>query len=478
MQNVSAIPSKFTLPTIFVILGITGDLVRKKILKALYDLYLKKNLPSKFRVYGFSRRDYDDQQLREYLKSVMEKGQFAEPEKYDAFLEAFYYVGGDFLSPDAYHDLASKLGLVDGEWRICSNKLFYLAVPPHAYSDIITNLHSSGLTKPCSPEEGWTRVILEKPFGTDRKTAIDLDKQLGELFKEEQIYRVDHYLAKETVKNILVFRFSNSFLTPAWNKNYIEKIEVRLLERAAVTKRGDFYDKVGALRDVGQNHMLQLLGLFLMDPPTSLDPDEIKKKRSDALSSLQIMSKQEVIQQTERGQYQGYREVKGVSPDSETETYFRIKAFSNKKEFEGVPIFLESGKAQGCELIEVVVTFRESPFCLYSVPGIQKNTLHYHLKPQEKISMNFLAKKPGFTYEVKEHSLGFNYREAYTEEDFVDDYEALLYDIIRGDQTLFVSTEEIMSEWEFIEPIVHTWHHTGKPELMFYPKGTYIGEKK
>ncbi len=470
----TAMPSKFALPTIFVIFGVTGDLVRKKILKALYHLYRKKRLPERFRVYGFSRRDYDDERLRGYLKGIMEKGGYAQPELYDTFLSSFFYVGGDFFSPDAYNDLAQMLGLVDGEWNICSNKLFYLAVPPDAYSDIVTHLYGSGLTKPCSPEEGWTRVILEKPFGTDRKTAIELDRQLGELFKEEQIYRVDHYLAKETVKNILVFRFSNSFLTPAWNKDFIEKIEVRLLEKVSVRRRGNFYDKVGALRDVGQNHMLQLLGLFLMDPPKSLDPDEVKKKRSEALASLQIMKEDEVGKQTVRGQFEGYRDVKGVAPQSKTETYFKIKAFSNKKDFEGVPIYLESGKAQGCDLTEVVVTFKESPFCLYSVPGTQKNTLHYHLRPEEKISMNFLAKKPGFTYEVKQHSLGFNYHDAYTDEEFVDDYEALLYDIVRGDQTLFVSTKEIMSEWEFIEPIVTAWQKTRKPRLITYPKGTVI----
>ncbi|QQS44297.1 glucose-6-phosphate dehydrogenase [Candidatus Roizmanbacteria bacterium] len=474
MEHTPVLPSKFALPTIFVIFGITGDLVRKKILKALYHLYRKKKLPERFRVYGFSRRDYDDVRLREYLKGIMEKGEYAQPDLYDTFLESFYYVGGDFFSPDAYNHLAEMLGLVDGEWQICSNKLFYLAVPPNAYSDIVTHLHTSGLTKPCSPEEGWTRVILEKPFGTDRKTAIRLDRQLGELFKEEQIYRVDHYLAKETVKNILVFRFSNSFLTPAWNKDYIEKIEVRLLEKVSVRSRGDFYDKVGTLRDVGQNHMLQLLGLFLMDPPSSLDPNEVKKKRSEALASLQIMQEEDVKNQTIRGQFEGYHEVKGVSPQSNTETYFKIKAFSNKKNFEGVPIYLESGKAQGSDLTEVVVTFKESPFCLYSVPGTQKNTLHYHLRPEEKITMNFIAKKPGFTYDVKEHSLGFNYHDAYMDEEFVDDYEALLYDIVRGDQTLFVSTEEIMSEWEFIEPIVTAWQSTGEPGLITYKKGTVI----
>ncbi len=473
-MNANAVPSKFELPTIFVIFGVTGDLVKKKILKALYHLYRKKRLPERFRVYGFSRRDFDDAMLRSYLREIMVDQKYKEIEKFDEFLASFYYVKGDFNAKSAYDDLAKTLGRIDGEWRICSNKLFYLAVPPTSYSDIVTNLHSSGLTEPCSPEEGWTRVILEKPFGTDLTTALELDKQLGTLFKEEQIYRVDHYLGKETVKNILVFRFSNSFLTPSWNKNYIEKIEVRLLEHLDVQGRGDFYDKVGALRDVGQNHMLQLLGLFIMAHPYKFIPEDIKNKRSEALASLHIMDASEVGKQTFRGQYNGYLQEKGVHPNSQTETYFRIVARSDLPDFDGVPLILESGKALEHELIEVIVTFKETPLSLYGIEGEQKNTLHYHIRPDEKITMKFFAKKPGFSNETAEHELGFDYNEAYSKELFVDDYESLLFDIIRGDQTLFVSTQEILSEWQFIEPIIKTWRDQNTPELFEYEKGKNI----
>jgi len=473
MNAITVLP-KFELPTIFVIFGVTGDLVKKKILKALYHLYRKKRLPERFRVYGFSRRDYDDAKLRSYLREIMDSQKYKESEHYDAFLASFYYVKGDFNVRSAYDDLARTLGRIDGEWSICSNKLFYLAVPPASYSDIVTNLHNSGLTEPCSPEEGWTRVILEKPFGTDLTTALELDTQLGTLFKEEQIYRVDHYLGKETVKNILVFRFSNSFLTPSWNKNYIEKIEVRLLENLDVQSRGDFYDKVGALRDVGQNHMLQLLGLFIMDHPYKFIPEDIKNKRSEALASLHVMDASEVGKKTLRGQYKGYHQEKGVDPKSQTETYFRIEARSNLPDFDGVPLILESGKALECEMIEVIVTFKETPLCLYGIEGEQKNTLHYHIRPDEKITMKFFAKKPGFSNETAEHELGFDYNKAYSKELFVDDYESLLFDIIRGDQTLFVSTQEILSEWKFIEPIIKTWRNQNIPQLIEYEKGKNI----
>ena len=231
MDKIIKISPKFTLPTIFVIFGVTGDLVKKKILKALYHLYIKKYFPQKFRIYGFSRREMSHEDLRNYLLDIMKQGKFPNSNKYVEFLTAFFYVKGDFYDGEAYKNLATMLGQVDGEWTVCSNKLFYLAVPPSAYSDIISNLHSTGLTIPCSPQEGWTRVILEKPFGTDLTTAKNLDIQLGSLFKEEQIYRVDHYLAKETVRNILAFRFSNTFLTPAWNNNFIEKIKISSVNR-------------------------------------------------------------------------------------------------------------------------------------------------------------------------------------------------------------------------------------------------------
>lgn len=467
---------KFTLPTIFVIFGITGDLVKKKILKALYHLYIKKYFPPRFRLYGFSRRDMSNEELRKYLLDIMKQGKFPSPKRYEEFLSAFFYVKGDFYDGQAYKNLATMLGQVDGEWTVCSNKLFYLAVPPAAYADIITNLHSSGLTIPCSPEEGWTRVILEKPFGTDLQTAKNLDIQLGSLFKEEQIYRVDHYLAKETVRNILAFRFSNSFLTPAWNNNYIEKIELKLLEKNTVSTRGDFYDKVGALRDVGQNHLLQLLGLFIMDEPSGYSPEDIKKKRAEALESIEIMDSNHVALNTVRGQYEGYKNEEGVDKNSQTETYFKIKLFSRKSDFKGVPLYIESGKAMKDSLIEVVVTFKHAMSSLYNLADTPKNVLHYHLSPEEKISMRFLAKKPGFDYSLDEHELGFNYREVYDVTEFVDDYEALLYDIIKGDQTLFVSTEEIITQWKFIEHIADTWQK-GKPQLFSYPRNTYEGHE-
>lgn len=468
---------RFEIPTIFVIFGITGDLVKKKILKALYDLYAKDLLPKKFLVYGFSRRDYTHEQLRTYLKQILiQKTLHESSEKtYDDFLSRFQYIKGDFLHIKAYEELAVLLGKVDKKWTICSNKLFYLAVPPNVYSQLIHNLYLSGLTDPCSPQEGWTRIILEKPFGTDLESATKLDVQLGTLFKEEQIYRVDHYLAKETVRNILAFRFGNNFLRPAWNKEYIHSISVRLFEKETIQTRGNFYDHVGALRDVGQNHMLEMLALFLMDQPKTFEPDEIRKERLKALRSLQILTKNQISDRAVRGQYKGYINEKGVLPDSKTETYFRIQAFSTHKEFAGVPLTLESGKGMHDDTIEVVVEFKHPSTRLFHIPDHQNNTLHYYLKPKERISIDFLAKKPGFAYELDEHEFTFDYRSKHSHEEFIDDYQALLFDIIGGDQTLFVSTDEIICQWKFIQPIVKEWEKQDDKGLLMYDPGAFKG---
>jgi glucose-6-phosphate 1-dehydrogenase len=461
-------PSKFELPTIFVIFGITGDLSRNRIIKSLYALHRKNLLPKKFQIYGFSRRELDDEGIRNYVKELMEHGNYPDQEKYDSFVQAFYYVSGNFDAKDSYTKLAEVLGRVDDHWKICSNKLFYLAVPPQNYRHIIDNLHDSGLTIPCSPEEGWTRVILEKPFGTDLQSAKDLDARLGELFKEEQIYRVDHYLAKQTVRNILAFRFSNSLLTPAWNNKSIEKIEIKVFEEVAVTKRGEFFDKVGALRDVGQNHMLQLLALFTMENPGSFSPNEIRQQRAKALQQLKKFSLEDVKNFTVRGQYEGYQDIEGVHQDSQTETYFKIKTESENYNFADIPIYLESGKALK-DLTEIRITFKHSTPCLCPTNKHTQNVLRYIIDPDEKILASFLVKQPGYDFSIEEQNFEFDYHKAYNQDNPIFDYEQLLMDIIKGDQTLFVTTEEIVSEWEFVEPILKGWHEVHQPLLKYKP---------
>ncbi|MBI1971308.1 MAG: glucose-6-phosphate dehydrogenase [Candidatus Wildermuthbacteria bacterium] len=447
-----------SLPTIFVIFGATGDLMAKKLAPALFHLYTRKQLPDLFQVVGFSRQELSNGEYQKWVNDVVGDQQFP---------RFFLYQQGFFEEKEGYKKLSEFLGMKDGEWRVCSNKLFYLAVPPAHYKTLFQHLADSDLTKPCSPEEGWTRIIVEKPFGKNLETAEELDQMLGKLFKEEQIYRIDHYLGKETVQNILAFRFSNSFLQDSWNNKGIESISIRLLEQERIGGRGALYDGLGALRDVGQNHLLQLLALFCMGNPGRFDGPSVRKERAKVLRALALHS-------SFRGQYDGYRTEQNVLRDSQTETYFRIQAAIETSDWKGVPILLESGKAMLQDQVEVEVVFRHPDPCLCP-PEEQKhykNVLHYYIQPNEGISLSLWTKKPGPAMVIEEREFSFDYRKAFEKAEFADAYERLLLNCIQGDQTLFVSTEEIMAEWKFIDPVVRTWQQNRVP-LAIYKMGTH-----
>ncbi|OHA63379.1 MAG: glucose-6-phosphate dehydrogenase [Candidatus Wildermuthbacteria bacterium RIFCSPHIGHO2_01_FULL_48_25] len=456
---------KNLLPTVFVIFGATGDLMQRKLAPALFHLYKEKQLPELFQVVGFSRQELSNEEFQAWIaKTVGGNGEFS---------KFFVYQQGLFEEKQGYEKLSTFLGMKDGEWQVCSNKLFYIAASPQYYKILFEKLAESGLTKPCSPKEGWTRVIVEKPFGKDLETAEELDRMLGKLFKEEQIYRIDHYLGKDTVQNILAFRFSNAFLQDSWNNKGIESITIKLLEKGSIGERGMFYDGIGALRDVGQNHLLQLLALFTMESPASFEGDAIRKARGNILRSLRILKGKDVEENTVRAQYEGYTSEKNVRPDSTTETYFKIQAFLEASQWKGVPITLESGKAMTEDRVEVHVVFKHPTPCLCpQEPGKHyKNILHYFIQPKEGITLSLWARKPGHGMEIEERALSFDYREAFQEEEFADAYERLLLNCIQGDQTQFVSTEEIMAEWKFVDPILRSWQEN-KVSLKMYKPGT------
>lgn len=450
--------SQNLLPTIFVIFGATGDLMRRKLAPGLFHLYQEGHLPKLFQVVGFAKDELSGEQFRAMVAEIVRaKARGAATEEIEKFARFFVYQQGLFEEKQGYQRLAEFLGRKDGEWRVCANKLFYIAASPQFYETLFLQLAQSGLTEPCSPEEGWTRVIVEKPFGKDLQTAQKLDQLLGKLFREEQIYRIDHYLGKETVQNILAFRFSNSFLEPAWNREYIEKIHITLLETEGIEERGGFYDGIGALRDVGQNHILQLLALFCMENPGTFGADEVRKKRSEILRSLNIWKRGDVEKMTVRGQYKGYRREKGVEANSQTETYFRIQTFLETPRWKEVPITLESGKAMPENRVEVTVTFRHPTPCLCPEGKHYQNVLRYRIQPKEGMHISFWVKKPGPEMVLEEKDFTFDYKQAFGVEEIADAYKRLLLSVIRGDQTLFVSTEEIMAEWEFVDPILRAW---------------------
>ncbi len=454
------------IPTALVVFGATGDLMTKKITPALYNLFTKNKLPKLFRVIGYARRPLTDEQFRGHVSQILRTNKHIKKNRkqLDQFLKCFVYKQGRFEAVKDYKSLAQDLGRVDKEWKVCSNKLFYTAVPPEHYQSIFQNLHDSGLTIPCGPDEGWTRVLVEKPFGKDAKTAERLDLKLAQLFKEEQIYRIDHYLAKEMLQNILSFRFSNNIFEQSWSNKFIEKISIKLLEKIGVEKRGLFYDGVGALRDVGQNHLLQMLALVTMEHPTGFSSDKIREKRNEILKCLIPPSLREIKKQTVRAQHIGYESVAGVKKHSQTETFFRVRGYLDSPRWQGVPIIMTGGKRLKHQIKNITITFKHSSPCLCPIGKKHiKDKIIFSLEPEEKIELHFLAKKPGLEMEVQRRKFEFTYRVRERSGQYVEEYEKLLLDSIEGNQILFLSTEEVKSMWKYIDPIAHAWEQNKVP---------------
>lgn len=483
--------------------------MRRKLVPALFHLFEKEKLPDQFCIIGSGRRELDQKSFHRLVLEDLRTHQEISEEKARHFLNLFLYVRGDLKKRESYNSLKKELESIDRKWGICSNKLFYLAVTPELYQTIFQHLAGSGLTLDCgssyafeSPKNlvrlerlrtaaGWTRVIVEKPFGKDFKTAKKLDSMLGTLFREDQIYRIDHYLAKEMLQNILTFRFSNNLLEKNWSKETIERIDIKLWEKIGVEDRGAFYDGIGALRDVGQNHLLQMLGLVTMDRPVTFIADEIRTRRAEILKTLRILTPAEIKEKTFRAQYEGYRKIKGVDPKSNTETYFKIVAELNAPRWEGVPVTLESGKRMGEARKEIVVTFRHPMPCLCekavsrvrdigdstAVTYHYQNKVVFSLEPQERITIHFWAKKPGLTLEMEERSFEFLFRESQAKRQYVEEYEKLMLDCIAGDQMLFLSTEEVKAMWKFIDPIIHAWHRGAVKLERYKPDTSAIARK-
>lgn len=461
-------------PTVLVIFGATGDLAKRKIFPSLYHLYTKNKLPKMLQVIGFSRRKWSDEKFKKLVKEKIRQHKDAgsSKEKLKDFVEHFYYHSGNFEHLDDFRQLAERLGNIDGEWKTCANKLFYLAVPPKYYKTLFKHLEKSKLTEPCSEDEGWTRVIVEKPFGKDLKTARELDEMLSKLFKEEQIFRIDHYLGKDMLQNILAFRFSNTIFEQSWSNKYIDSIEVKLLEKDGIGERGTFYDGVGALRDVGQNHLLQMVSLITMPNVGSMAPELIRKSRLEILDTLEIPSKEFILENTFRAQYESFTKEEGVLKESRTETYFKSEAVLHHPRWKGVRITLEGGKATGERKKEIVVRFKHPHPCLCP-PGSDHgyhNKVIFAIEPKEEITFRLWYKKPGFDLDVEKRSFDLGYRRKSKKHKYTEEYEKLLLDCFSGDQTLFVSTDEVEATWKFIDPILKVWEEGDVP-LTGYKKG-------
>ncbi len=457
--------TQHNIPTIFVIFGATGDLARRKLLPALFDLYVQKRLPATFRIIGFADTAYTDASFQTYVHDVLAQNAKRDATVIARFCTMVQYQQGLFDIPDAYRLLAQKMVTIEKSVGQCMNKLLHLAVPPQFYETLLTQLAHSGLTIPCSTQTGWTRVLIEKPFGRDLQTAQALDLLLAKLFAEEQIFRIDHYLAKETIQNILTFRFSNILFEPLWNAQHIEKVVIRLHETLDVATRGAFYDGIGALRDVGQNHALQMLSLIAMEHPGTIDATAIRRARANALAKTRVDVTSVVL-----AQYEGYHATDGVADDSRTETFFRLQAVVDNVRWQQTPFIIEAGKALARNCTDISIYFTEvTPcFCASSHVGHRhQNILTFRIQPEEGITMHFFAKRPGLTTDIQRRTFDFNYREH--DEKEVDAYAKLLFDCVRGDQTLFASTDEVLAAWRVMMPVLHM--RDDYAQIVQYTKG-------
>ncbi len=449
--------TKYNNPTSFVIFGGTGNLAETKLLPALFDLYVNDILPDKFVVIGLSRKDWSDEEYQNFVyESIERKGHGHSTKKVNEFCKHFVYVSGNFTDVDSYEKIGKALQEFDDNIKQCTNKLFYLAVPPQFYGDIFSKLSDSNIMALCDNVGSWSRLLVEKPFGSDLKTAKALEKQLCELFKEEQIYRIDHYLAKDAIENIISLRFANSILSNSWNNEHIESISILLSEKKDVATRGSFYDGVGALRDVGQNHMLQILALLTMKCVDIKDVTSVRNERALILQSLVSDMSKSIV----RGQYEGFTETDGVNSESETETYFRLNTEIDTDMWKGVVFIMEAGKALDRDTAEAIVTFKSNDKCNCDIKDeihSHKNVLTITFSPEQQIKLSMWVKRPGFDFILEERELELVHTDT-VDTHSPEAYERVLYDCISGDLTRFVSGDEVIAAWKFISPVLNAFN--------------------
>lgn len=457
-------------PVQIVILGGTGDLSVRKLLPALFDLYARGKMPSDFTVLGTARRPYSHDDYRQFVRHTIDNHghKHCDEEQITAFCERVFYTQGSFDTDELYAGIAEIIDDSEKYFAAPSNKMYYLAVPPKGYETIFKMLHKHKLHK--SPtKETWARILVEKPFGSDVETAQKLDKELGSLFGEEQIFRIDHYLAKEAIQNILSFRFANVLMKNAWTGENIERIEIVMHETVDVENRGSFYDNIGTLRDVGQNHLLQLLSLLTMDEPKCFDAEHIRTERFKILKKLKAHTESSLKDSFVRAQYDSYLATDGVDENSTTETYFQLRAEINHTKWRHVPIYISAGKGLDEAKVEVTITFKDVAEGLFITSSCEtvNNQIKLTISPQQSMFITLNSKAPGLGFQLESRTLSFDCMAG--ESEIKNSYERVLLDCIRGDQTLFTTTEEVIAQWKFINSILR---NIDCVPLQTYQKGS------
>ena len=467
-------------PNVLVIFGATGDLTHRKLMPALFDLYCDGKLPKGFSVVGFARREKSNEQFRAEMREAVNdfsRNKPGDSDRWEEFSQGLYYHQAEFHEPQGYASLGELMKEIDQARGTRGNRLFYLATAPDYYPLIVERLGDAGLCQ----SSGWTRIIVEKPFGRDLESARELNQKILPVFNEPQIYRIDHYLGKETVQNIMAFRFGNTIFEPLWNRNYIDHVQITAAESVGVEDRGGYYDTAGALRDMVQSHLLQLVSLTAMEPPVSFDANAVHDEKGKVLRAIRPFTPERIERDIVRGQYGrgkgmlAYREESRVAPDSSTETYVALKLLIDNWRWAGVPFCVRTGKRLQKRFTEIAIQFKDVPHPLFAreaMPIFQPNVLALRIQPDEGIHLRFAAKRPGQTTELREVKMDFYYKTAFGSAPG-EAYETLLIDAMRGDSTLFNRKDEVEIAWSLITPILQYWANAPAPSFPNYAAGAW-----
>jgi glucose-6-phosphate 1-dehydrogenase len=471
-------------PCAIVIFGATGDLTRRKLLPALFRLAQQRLIPGEFAILGTARQPLSDEEFRALMKAALTEfgaDDSLDESEWQSFAKRIFYIAGDLSDAQLYQELRIKLEEIDKEFDTQGNRIFYLATAPDYFGVIAKQLGEAKLAKP--RKGSWTRIIVEKPFGRDLESARALNKTLAAVFAENQIYRIDHYLGKETVQNLLVFRFANSIFEPLWNRQYIDHIQITNAETLGVEGRGAYYEKAGALRDMIQNHVFQVTSLIAMEPPASLSANGVRDEKFKAMQSVHPLAVDSVDEFAVRGQYgpgtvlgdtvPGYRQEPGVDPNSSTETFVALKLYFDNWRWAGVPFYLRSGKRLQKHVTEIAIQFKEVPQRLFndSDAPLEPNVLVIRIQPNEGISLRFAAKLPGQALRIRSVNMDFRYGSSFGVKP-PEAYERLLLDCMLGDSTLYARRDMVERGWEIVTPILEAWKKPA-PDFPNYEAGSW-----
>jgi glucose-6-phosphate 1-dehydrogenase len=471
-------------PCTVVLFGASGDLAKRKVIPAMFDLATHNALGPRYAIVGFARTAMTDDSFRtvagDSAKTISEVGT-VDPKQWDEFASNLYYNPGDYGNQDSYTQLAKRIAEIEAAKNLGGNRLFYLSTPPEVYQQIVEQLGRACLSRPAKPNS-WVRIIIEKPFGRDLASAKALNQIVLNVFDEHQVYRIDHYLGKDTVQNLLVLRFGNGIFEPLWNRNYVDHVQITAAETLGVERRGGFYETTGALRDMIQSHVLQLTSLVAVEPPAYFDATAVRNEKLKVLQSIRPFNLEMVAQDVVRGQYSpgklgdrpvaGYREEPGVNPASKTETFVAGKLLIDNWRWAGVPFYLRTGKRLAKRSTEIMIQFRAAPHLVFRDRHIEPNRLVLNIQPDEGISVSFGAKRPGTEMSIGNVTMNFSYHEGFGEATR-SAYATLVNDCVRGDATLFDRGDSVEAAWAFVDPILDVWTAARTATVPQYSSGSW-----